>query len=179
MRFQEWERPNKAGKLSELSAAVVKLLNALHELENLGDAGKSAAALIRKRSAAFESAAKSGNLGTAQAAWNGLVESIQNGHLIKGRQLNLSVFQSWATSGLSVEGQTFKINPHFLNTLKKGGRKDITPKDVLGALRTKPSARTVINDVPSVTYTNPETGLKVHVNPDTTELVGVWPGDFK
>ncbi|WP_291431944.1 DUF4157 domain-containing protein [Deinococcus sp.] len=169
----------KAGKLSELSAAVVKLLNALHELENLGDAGKSAAALIRKRSAAFESAAKSGNLGTAQAAWNGLVESIQNGHLTKGRQLNLSVFQSWATSGLSVVGQTFKINPHFLNTLKKGGRKDITPNDVLGALRTKPSARTVINDVPSVTYTNPETGLKVHVNPDTTELVGVWPGDFK
>ncbi len=169
----------KAKKIAELSSALGKVIGSLQDLEKLGDAGKSAAAVIRKRAGAFETAAKSGDLNTARTAWTQLIESIQNGHLVKARQLNMATYQSWATKGLTVGGQAFKVNDHFLNTLKKGGRKDIDPSEVIEALRSKPSSRAVIDGLPSVTYTNPKTGLRVFVNPDTKELVGVWPANFR
>jgi hypothetical protein len=85
------------------------------------------------------------------------------------------VFDTWKSDGVDINQVTFKLNEHAYNSLFKSGRKDIMPDDITAALSGDPLPA----DPGSVEYVNPATGTSVFVNPDTHEIVGVWPGSFK
>lgn len=68
-----------------------------------------------------------------------------------------------------------KLNQHAFNSLFKSGRKSITFKEILGALINTPNPA----KEGSVEYINPITGTSVFVNPDTNEVVGIWPACLK
>jgi RHS repeat-associated protein len=83
-------------------------------------------------------------------------------------------FRALAEDGIQVGGRRFKVNAHFLNSLRKSGRRGITPEDVLDALRGEESPGTPGSTI----FTNAATGTRVIVN-DIDEIIGVWPSSFK
>ena len=76
--------------------------------------------------------------------------------------------------GFEVNGDQYKLNEHAYNSLFKSGRKDIMPADINGALKAKP----IPGNPGSVQYINPITGTTVFVNPESNEIVGIWPAGF-
>ena len=91
------------------------------------------------------------------------------------RALRRPEFDSWKNDGLEINGGTYNLGDHAYNSLFKSGRKDIMPSDIIAALNEEPRLGTP----GSVEYINPKTGTSVFVNPQTHEIVGVWPEKFK
>ncbi|MCW2956898.1 MAG: hypothetical protein JWO69_1767, partial [Thermoleophilia bacterium] len=82
----------------------------------------------------------------------------------------MDTFRRMADEG--IDGYT--VNPHVLNSLRKSGRRHITPDDFRAALGTTPVAGTP----GSMIFANPSTGTQVIVNSDKV-IVGVWPKGFR
>jgi regulator of replication initiation timing len=91
------------------------------------------------------------------------------------RSLRRPIFDSMLNDGFEIDGNKFRLNKHAYNTLFKSQRKDIMPADISEALKTKP----ISGNPGSLKYVNPVTGTKIFVNPETNEIVGVWPAGFR
>ncbi|WP_420540634.1 RHS repeat-associated core domain-containing protein [Paenibacillus kyungheensis] len=91
------------------------------------------------------------------------------------RALRRPAFDEWVENGFTVGDNKFQLNQHAYNSLFKSGRKDIMPDDIVGALENQsmPAAPG------SVLYTNPHTGTKVYVNPESKSVVGIQPKKFQ
>ena len=90
------------------------------------------------------------------------------------RSTRRPAFDSMLNDGFEVNGDQYKLNEHAYNSLFKSGRKDIMPADINGALKAKP----IPGNPGSVQYINPITGTTVFVNPESNEIVGIWPAGF-
>lgn len=91
------------------------------------------------------------------------------------RANRMSEFLKWEKNGLMIRNNRFIITDHFMNSLKKSGRKDIMPNDIINALHEVP----LVGDMQfSWKYVDPTTGVKVFVN-EFNQLVGIQPGNFK
>jgi hypothetical protein len=84
-------------------------------------------------------------------------------------------FKALAQDGISVGDEDFSINDHVINSLRKSGRRGITPEDLIDALGQEPTP----GEPGSVVYTNPQTGTNFFVNPSTNQVVGVHPEGFR
>ncbi|PYE41866.1 WXG100 family type VII secretion target [Paenibacillus barcinonensis] len=125
---------------------------------------------IRDAKAKREQAGKSGK-GTGQAKPK-VYNAEGNPDL---RATRRPAFDEMKDSGVTANGQTYKMNEHAYSSLFKSGRKDIMPDDITDALATKPKPA----EAGSVEYVNPATGTSVFVNPSSNQIVGVWPSSFK
>jgi hypothetical protein len=83
-------------------------------------------------------------------------------------------FSSLAETGFQVGEDSFSINPHLLNSLRKSGRRHIDPEAMVRALGTKPTAGTPGSRV----FIDPESGTRFFVN-DSNVVVGVHPASFQ
>ena len=83
-------------------------------------------------------------------------------------------FDTMRYIGFEVNGTHYELNEHAYNSMFKSGRKDIMPADIKDALKSQPAAA----NPGSVKYVNPYTGTTVFVNPETNQIVGIWPAEF-
>ena len=83
-------------------------------------------------------------------------------------------FRSLQRDGIQVGEQQFGINDHLINSVRKSGRRQIVPEDMIDALHQAPTPGTPGSRV----YANPDTGSRFFVN-DTNDVVGVAPKAFK
>ncbi|MEM8997876.1 MAG: RHS repeat-associated core domain-containing protein [Acidobacteriota bacterium] len=83
-------------------------------------------------------------------------------------------FRGLASTGLQIGEDTFTVNPHLLQSLRKSGRRHIEPESMLRALGTTPAPGTPGSRI----FTDPETGTRFFVNDDNV-LVGAHPAWFK
>ena len=86
----------------------------------------------------------------------------------------LDRFRALQRDGIQVGSQRYTINEHLINSLRKSGRRHITPEDLVKALQQAPTPGLPGSRV----FTNPETGSRFFVN-DADEVVGVWAGAFR
>lgn len=83
-------------------------------------------------------------------------------------------FRARQRDGIQIGEQRFGINDHLINSVRKSGQRQVTPEDLINALRqpagpASPGSRS---------YSNPGTGSRFFVN-DADEVVGVYPKGFK
>ena len=84
-------------------------------------------------------------------------------------------FLKWQESGIEVGKSRFTVTAHFMNSLKKSGRKDIMPNEIIAAL----SHDAILGDLPFTwQYVDSRSGVRVYTN-EFNQLVGVQPGNFK
>ena len=91
------------------------------------------------------------------------------------RSMRRPIFDTMLNEGIVVNGKKYTLNEHAYNSLFKSGRKDIMPIDISDALKVDP----IPGEPGSVIHVNPVTKTTVIVNPGTSEVVGIWPSDFK
>jgi RHS repeat-associated protein len=83
-------------------------------------------------------------------------------------------FRALQRDGIQVGSQRYTINDHLINSVRKSGRRHITPEDLIEALQQAPTPGLPGSRV----FTNPQTGSRFFVN-DADEVVGVWAGGFR
>jgi hypothetical protein len=83
-------------------------------------------------------------------------------------------FRALASDGVRVGDETYGINPHVINSVRKSGRRHVTPEDLIDALHQTPTPGTPGSRV----FTNPNTGTRFFVN-DSNQVVGVHPVGFR
>lgn len=83
-------------------------------------------------------------------------------------------FRALQRDGIQVGSQRYSINEHVINSVRKSGRRHITPEDLIEALQQAPTLALPGSRV----FTNPHTGSRFFVN-DANEVVGVWARGFR